>query len=107
MSSKTTNQLLPTLQSIWTGDGRPGGDVHVRCVFVLLVVVDTIIITSTFSLISVGRWLDKVLWTPSRKYDQANNSVGKEYDAWEQVSKSVYHIIPVLFMLRSVLDVIS
>lgn len=26
-----------------------------------------------------------MLWTPSRKYDQASNSVGKEYDAWEKV----------------------
>jgi MPBQ/MSBQ methyltransferase len=29
-------------------------------------------------------WADKKLWTPSRTYNQEDNSVGREYDAWEE-----------------------
>ncbi|KAJ1431253.1 S-adenosyl-L-methionine-dependent methyltransferase [Ochromonadaceae sp. CCMP2298] len=30
------------------------------------------------------RWVEKALWTPSRTYSQEENSVGREYDAWEE-----------------------
>lgn len=40
----------------------------------------------------MNRWINKVLWTPSRKYDQASNTVGKEYDAWESVSTEPKHV---------------
>lgn len=27
-------------------------------------------------------WIKRVIWTPTRTYDQSANSVGREYDAW-------------------------
>jgi hypothetical protein len=36
------------------------------------------------------RILDKLLWIPSRKYDQEANSVAREYDAWERVSAPLH-----------------
>lgn len=29
-------------------------------------------------------WIDKILWKPSRTYNQEQNSVGTEYDAWTE-----------------------
>ena len=29
-------------------------------------------------------WINRILWTPSRTYDKEKNTVGKEYDAWQE-----------------------
>lgn len=34
--------------------------------------------------VSVYLYFNRVLWTPSRTYDQEANSVGREYDAWAE-----------------------
>ena len=41
------------------------------------------------------RWIDHVLWIPSRTYNKEENSVGREYDAWAEVNhvKRFYYLI--------------
>lgn len=37
-----------------------------------------------YLIFSAFSWINKMLWTPSRTYDREKNTVGKEYDAWEE-----------------------
>lgn len=37
-----------------------------------------------FAILAIGKWIDEKLWTPSRTYNKEENTVGKEYDAWEE-----------------------
>lgn len=43
-----------------------------------------IAVVSIILLRLLTKWIDDKLWTPSRTYNQEENSVGKEYDAWEE-----------------------
>merc|ERR1712232_818553 len=46
----------------------------------LSLIRNAVLLASTISVLVV--WLVRVLNTPSRVYDRAANSVGREYDAW-------------------------
>mmetsp|Transcript_21875 Transcript_21875/g.36606 ORF Transcript_21875/g.36606 Transcript_21875/m.36606 type:complete len:401 (+) Transcript_21875:105-1307(+) len=62
---------LPALGSIITGVSSIPGPVKVVALLAALFT-------------ALKSWADKALWTPSRTYSKEANSVGKEYDAWEE-----------------------
>ena len=39
---------------------------------------------AVYLIYSAFSWINRMLWTPSRTYDKEKNTVGKEYDAWQE-----------------------